>query len=405
MTRIVSADTCYEIRRTPSINLRAVATPRSVALTFSVVLSVLFVFGGCTTSGTSNETANPLAIIDRAAFSIATGSSGAAARSRSSPTILISPVIQATELAQFNEFVARRIGQQLSTLPNVALVTRDHISEVVNEIEFQQLEHWNAAGDIVPLFDQETVLQVGSFYGASHLLIVGAEDLPGYLEINAILVEVATAQVYQYSELVEETPEIGRLIRTAIRELEAEKAKLEAAIADVEAQLADQQAELDNLMAQGRNEIEERLGREERQLRQSLEDLEEQIRSRSTVLTEYQTLYQSRQSSLAAIESQIQSILERIEREDNLVENYVINGMTMREVASIVQSINTSFLGDSAQATFTVRQRLRPDYGVETDRILNIRAAGNHYILFDGTDRVIGYVDTTDWVWKYRPSR
>lgn len=102
-------------------------------------------------------------------------------------------------LDSLSQFFAERVADALSEGPDVTLVRRDLVSELVSEMEFQRLPRLDEANEPDGFFDEATTAELGRFSGASHILFVSVDDSLGFLDLQAIVANVETATVDQVS--------------------------------------------------------------------------------------------------------------------------------------------------------------------------------------------------------------
>lgn len=183
------------------------------------ILAVMVLFLGCAGGPASrgqptDHTPDPgISSVDIATDTVAEQIGSLAHSSPTNVVILLSPLEPGNARADaVNRFLTRRIARSLASQPDVTLVTRDYASEVLSEIDFQTLRHWDEDDDPASIFDQDTVTAIGRFYGATHLLFVGVEYIPGYVELSPVLVAVENLSMTQFSELIPRTPAVSALL-------------------------------------------------------------------------------------------------------------------------------------------------------------------------------------------------
>jgi len=261
-------------------------------------------------------------------------------------------VIEFTDLRKkftyLGTYLSEKLSEELSQVDGMTLVNRADIELIMGELTFQQ------SG----MVSQDDIVRIGEFSGANILISGTITDLGDEIDISAKITNIITSEVSPISFRMQKTKEKMALI-SAITIVEEEKEQeLTEHIKQLQSEIDHRKQELERLMTRGAEEIEVKLREEEEQKRQELKDyyerrlneiesavqVEEQQKRQQLVLIEQQlreksdilALLKEKEKELAAYENEINRIYQRIAKQNNAIENYLVCGMTQDDVVKLL---------------------------------------------------------------------
>ena len=285
------------------------------------------------------------------------------------------------------DYLIKIIRVKATNYADLKIVTRDYFREIVEEVKFQSES----------LSDNESKVNIGEFYNANKIINTSILNNKTDLEIYIDIIDIETGEIVSYIELIPKTNKVINQINEIISLSERIEDEYNKKIEHLQKQFEEKKVELELIYQNNLVELNKAIELEEEKKQKELDALDAEIREKSEILTNYNMQYSSKQKELAVYDQKIERIIERINHQDNIVKNYIINGMTLEEVKDILNI-------DSYIRNSQVEPEIKSAF-FHVPNSVGYLQAGNYLIMFSETNTVSGFYDLINKEGYYRNTR
>jgi len=221
-------------------------------------------------------------------------------------------------ITHFGRYLAERISVNLSNDKSIQTVDRNNIEVIISEQKLQ----------LSGIVDENSAVNIGKITGATHIVFGTIAEFQNYVGLDLKIVNVENGTVIGgVSPRIETTRNIATLVSTIVKSEEQQQKELEVQrqkiISDIESERFARLKAIED---------------EEKQKKRQLIDLENEIREKSIIISEYE----ARKKELQKQQTYIQQIHTEIDRINSDIITKLKIGMTKNQVTEILGDINTN---------------------------------------------------------------